>query len=362
MQFDDSLAIVWALLAALLTLVGVVVIGRIGRRTAELAGEPGVVGELLVGMVVANFGAYFDFPLAQKMFHWTATTEEFHHLSFSIAPIDAAALTLWLFSNIGLLLLMFYVGLENSFAQLKKVASPATRVALLGVVVPFVLGYLTSQLLMPESSTTTRLFVGGTFAATSIAVTARVLKDAGILQTFEAQVVLGAAVLDDVIGMLLLAGISAWAAGVSQFSTLIFNSVIVVAYLLGAWASARAPIFTHLARLEGWLAPVFFVVTGMQVNLKLLLNPSTLLLATIFTAVAVIGKIFSGITLKTGRYLVGVAMIPRGEIGLVFASFGHSLHLFSDEAFAALLLMVLLTSAFTPLWLTHVIARSKSRI
>lgn len=362
MQFDDPLTPIWALLSAILTLIGVVVIGRIGRKTAELAGEPGVVGELVIGIVVANFGAYFEFPMAEKMFHWTETTAAFHRLSFSIAPIDAATLTLWLLANIGLLLLMFYVGLENSFSHLKKVLAPSTRVALLGVVVPFALGFLTTQILNPQATMATRLFIGGTLAATSIAVTARVLKDAGLLQTFEAQVVLGAAVIDDVIGMLLLAGISAWASGVSQFSTLIFNSVIVIAYLLGAWSSARAPAFSRLARLEDWLAPVFFVVTGMQVNLKLFMDPSTLLLATVLTAVAVIGKLFSGLGVKNERYLVGVAMIPRGEMGLVFATFGHSLKLFSDEAFAAILLMVLVTSAFTPIWLHHLIARSQRQM
>ena len=350
------------MLSALITLVGVVIIGRIGRKTAELGGEPGVVGELLIGIVIANFGAYFEFPIAEKMFHWTETTEAFHRLSFSLAPIDASTLTLWLSANIGLLLLMFYVGLENSFSELRKVLKPATRVAIIGVVVPFALGFVVTQILNPEATLATRLFIGGTLAATSIAVTARVLKDANLLHTFEARVVLGAAVIDDVIGMLLLAGISAWAAGVSQFSTVIFNSVIVLAYLLGAWVSARAPAFGRLARLEGWLAPVFFVVTGMQVDMRLFLVPSTLLLAIVLTVVAVIGKLFSGLAVKQGRYLVGVAMIPRGEIGLVFASFGHSLKLFSDEAFAAILLMVLVTSAFTPIWLNQLITTSKRRI
>lgn len=352
MQFEP-LTPALSVLASLITLIGVIVIGRIGRRTAELAREPGVIGELVIGIVVSNFGAWLNFPLALKLFHWTETTAQFRRLSFPIAPSDASTLTLWLFSNIGLLLLMFHVGLENSFSQLKKVLRPATKVAVIGVVVPFVLGWLVTQMLSSETTLAMRLFVGGTLAATSIAITARVLKDAGLVQTFEAQVVLGAAVIDDILGLLLLAGVSTWAAGVTHFGTLIFNGVIVLAYLAGAWVSARARMFARLAKLEDWLAPIFFVVTGMQIDLKLFTDPPTLELALVLTVAAVIGKLFAGLGVAADRrrWFVGTAMIPRGEIGLVFASFGRSFGLFSDEVFAAILLMVFVTSAVTPLLL-----------
>jgi Kef-type K+ transport system membrane component KefB len=325
------------------------------------------------------------------------------------------------------LILAFMVGLQSSIGEMRQVGARATLVALLGVIAPFVLGFLLSSELLPEGGLPAHLFVAATLCATSVGITARVFQDLGDIKSNEARVVLGAAVIDDVLGLLLLAVVAGIATSgeidalevgrISLLATVFLGSV----FLFGErFARAAAHLFEGLDRQQGkllfpialaftlaWLAnvvqlaaivgafaaglivsdeyfaedshgwkiedlvapleaifaPVFFVLMGMQVNLASFAEPSTLLMAAAFTAVAIVGKIVSGIPAGAGvdRLSVGVGMVPRGEVGLIFASIGRGIGVVSDAVFSAIVVMVMVTTFFAPVALRWSMARAERR-
>src|SRR5690348_2552094 len=195
MTSPDTLAAILLWLAALL------IVARVGGRLAEAVRQPAVLGELLAGIAVG-----------------------------ALLVVDKRAESaLDVLAELGVILLLFEVGLESSLDQLKAVGLRAFSVASIGVVVPVALGFAATRLIDPEASTLTCLFTGATLAATSVGITARVLRDLGRADSLEARIVLGAAVVDDVLGLLLLSFLVATARGTRASATTAVAPIVFLA-------------------------------------------------------------------------------------------------------------------------------------
>lgn len=385
---------IWGVLAVM------VLAAKLGGEVAVRLKQPPVLGELLAGILLGNLGV-FDVQLFE-----TAAN----------APAIAFA------AELGVVLLLFSVGLESTLAQMRTVAPISGKVAILGVVAPMFLGLAVTYWMLPEAPLTLDLFVGATLCATSVGITARVLSDVGAGNRPEARVILGAAVLDDVLGLMVLAVVSAVAAqgaipGWGELGKIIgmaggfLAGALLVGILLAprvyrvasrlrtegvlgavsiamcfsfAWLSGAAglaaivgafaaglildeikvqPFGGHaMHRLEesvrpvvSLFAPIFFVRTGMQVTLEGA-SLDTLLLALVLTVVAIFGKVVAGLGVKKGsadRLTVGLGMVPRGEVGLIFADAGsrivtNGVPLISPPIYVAIVLMVLFTTLVSP--------------
>jgi len=385
----------------LVALVVLLVAAKLGGALAERLGQPAVLGELLAGVAV---GALPLLGVGGLAFIRTDATVE-------------------ALSGLGVILLLFEVGLATRLADLMKVGLSAFLVAAVGVAVPMLLGFLVGRWLLPGHHWFAALFLGATLCATSVGITARVLTDLGRVNTPEGQIVLGAAVIDDVMGLIVLAvmaglagggagGGSTWvSAGLVTGKALlfivgalvagralaprlfrltsrlhgkgvVFTSALVTCFVL-AWtadAVGLAPIVGAFAaglvlegvpfgellpegdRLEDLLlplstvlVPLFFVHMGAQVRVEELAGGS-LALAGALTAVAILGKQACALAVVTpgaDRLAVGLGMIPRGEVGLIFAGMGLTLRVdgqpvLGSGEFAAVVGMVLLTTVLTP--------------
>ena len=392
---------------SLLVLVMIIAAAKLGGEILGRFGQPPVLGELLVGVLLGNLG----------LFGVTA-----------LEPLRENSM-LRIVSEIGAILLLFEVGIESDLGQLLAVGWSSLLVAVLGVMAPLVLGYYVSLQLMPEASWLTHLFVGGTLTATSVGITARVLKDLGKSNTKEARIVLGAAVADDVIGLVVMAvvtGLVSAASASGGSANVDLRSILwiiakasvffILAVIIGrSWSQriflqaarlrvpgvllglcvcfcfviAAAAAFFGLAPIVGAFAagvvldevhykpfrergerkveellfpittlivPVFFVMMGFRLDLRTLASPAVLGHAALITLVAIIGKQVCGLgVLEKGldRLVVGIGMMPRGEVGLIFAGLGSTLVLkgvpiLSQAAFSSLVLMVMLTTFLTP--------------
>lgn len=387
-----------------LALAVILVAAKFGGDLATRLKQPAVLGELLVGVVLGNVSL-----LGLSVFE-PITTDPF---------ID-------MFSRVGVIILLFEVGLESTVSQMLKVGLSALLVACLGVVTPFVLGYGVTRWLLPEHSAYVALFIGATLTATSVGITARVLKDLGKSQTPEARVVLGAAVIDDVLGLVILAVVIGIIGAADKGTELALSEValtlgkavgfLVGSLVLGVWLSPRLFHFASLLKTRmvllafglgfcfslAWLAdfiglapivgafaagliledvhfkdfkdkeaqtleelvhpisyflvPVFFVLMGMRTDLKSFLAPGVLSLAAVLCVVAVGGKLVAGLgALGKGldRLSIGVGMVPRGEVGLIFASIGSQLtvkgeRVVDPQIFSAVVVMVIVTTMVTP--------------
>ncbi len=402
--------------SVLLALVVVLIAAKIGGSLVVRIGQPAVLGELLFGILIGNlYLAGFD--------------------GFDFIKTDSSVNIL---SEIGVTLLLFQVGLESDLAKMMKVGASALLVATIGVVLPFVLGWGVATVFLPRESVYVHIFIGATLCATSVGITARVLRDLGWLQSTEARIILGAAVVDDVQGLVILAvvgGIIASAAtGGGAVSSVSIALIIVkaTAFLIGAlfigrWIAPR--VFTFASKLPaadillatalaicfgfaylasviglapivgafaaglildevhwrsfrergehsveelvkpliGFLVPVFFVVMGARVDLAMLARPEILALAGALTVAAILGKQACGLgVLHRGldRLSVGIGMIPRGEVGLIFAAYGSHLMLnghsvIEPPTYAAVVIMVIVTTLVAPPALKWSVARSR---
>ena len=411
----------------LLALTVILAGAKLGGELFERIGQPAVLGELVVGVVLGNLvliDPSLDFfgPLRGE----TITA------NWAIV-VDSLA-------RIGVILLLFEVGLESSVAEMRTVGLSSFLVATVGVVAPFFLGYWASSVFIKEvpqqvlalnanfDITNIHIFIGAPLCATSVGITARVLKDLGKLQIKEAKIVLGAAVIDDVMGLIILAVaagiIVAAETGVAMHPLSIVSiSAIAIGFLVGAivigltvvpriikrLAVLRTKgvmlisallfcfVFAYLANLAGlaaivgafaaglileevhfkefqedrhlhellapvttFLVPVFFVVMGIQVRLETFLDGSVLGLALALTVAAFIGKQVCGLAVVEkglDRLSVGLGMVPRGEVGLIFASIGKSLQVVDDAIFSAVVIMVIATTLVTPPLLKFSLAR-----
>ncbi len=395
--------------------------------------QPAVLGELIIGVIIGNL-----FLFGINIFE----------------PIKTNHIILFL-AELGVVILLFQIGLESNIEEMRKVGFRALLVAVVGVALPFALGFYVGQLLMPGLDFNSYLFLGATLTATSVGITGRVFKDLNKLQTKEAQIVLGAAVIDDVIGLIILAVVSAivvtGAVSVSNISMITMKAVafLVLALFLGQLLAPKIGqifskihsgmsmrftlvislglIFAYLAHLAGlapiigafaaglllepvhfnrfdhpeineeinkaiidtddntkekvnnilskhndhhmnylveplgyFLVPIFFVITGMQVKLETLFDPKILAIALAITAVAFIGKLASGLMAgkDVNKWIVGWGMAPRGEVGLIFAMIGNQLGVISEELFSVIIIMVILTTLFTPPILNYLLRKS----
>ena len=398
--------------ATVLALAIVLVAAKLGGHLASLVKQPPVLGELLAGVILGNLGLGFLDHLKE----------------------DPAIDTL---SRLGVILLLFQVGLESTIAQMMRVGASSLVVATLGVIGPMALGWGVGAWLLPDAGLYAHAFLGATLAATSVGITARVLKDLGKADTDEARIILGAAVIDDVQGLVLLAVVTGIIAAADRGGVLSYGAIALVvfkasAFLVGALVlgmRVSPHLFSFASRLQAsgvllavglgfcfvlaWLAdaiglapivgafaaglvlehlhyrdfvdrgehslehliepiasflvPVFFVVMGLRTDLGVFLDPSVLSLAAALTVAAIVGKQICSVgVLAKGldRLSIGIGMIPRGEVGLIFANMGLSLSIggvpvVSPAMFSAVVVMVIATTVITPPALAWSFARGR---
>ncbi len=401
----------------LLGLVIILAAAKLGGELFERFGQPAVLGELILGVVLGNLTL-----LGVTDFEFLGTS----------AGLEILA-------QIGVILLLFEVGLESNTRDMLAVGWSSLLVAVLGVVAPFFLGWGVAAWLLPEEHTLAHVFVGATLCATSVGITARVLSDLGKVTARESRVILGAAVIDDVLGLVILAVVSGIIVAANQGGTLAWVDVALIivkamaflggAVLLGNWTAPRvfrlasklrirgmllsiALVFcfllSYLADLIGlativgafaaglvldevhykdfrdrgehtiedlvrptaaFLVPVFFVLMGVRVDLASFGQSDMLGFAALLTVAAIAGKMICAAgVLERGldRISIAVGMVPRGEVGLIFASFGAQLMLGDERVivpsvYAAVVMMVIVTTLITPPALKVTLARGEAR-
>ncbi len=398
----------------LLGLVIILVAAKFGGELLERIGQPAVLGELLVGVALGN-----------------VVLLGFHGLDFLSQNEGITIL-----AELGVILLLFEVGLESNVKEMISVGTSSLLVAVLGVVAPFFLGWGVSAWLLPQYDILVHVFVGATLTATSVGITARVLGDLGKLSARESKVILGAAVIDDVLGLIILAVVSGIItttnAGteleIADFVFIVLKAVafLVGALVIGGWLSPRLFHVASKLRIRGmlltvalavcfvlayvaklidlepivgafaaglildevhfggfldrgehsleellhpitlFLVPVFFVLTGIQVDLSALGQLDVLGFALLLSLVAIIGKmicILGVVERGLDRLSIAVGMVPRGEVGLIFAGVGASLVLRGEpvidvSVFSAVVIMVMITTFVAPPALKITLARS----
>jgi Kef-type K+ transport system membrane component KefB len=372
-----------------LALAAILVAAKLLGELAERIGQPAVLGELVAGVLLGGS---------------------------VLAIVPQAGLpgqVLHVLAEFGVLLLLFEIGLETDLREMSRVGPASLAVAVVGVIAPFGLGY--AYWAATGHSAASAIFVGATLTATSVGITARVLSDLGRMATQEARVIIGAAVIDDVLGLVILSVVTGVAAGTGATvlgatrTLAVAVGFLVVAVLLGrflvprlfdlvvrmrvryvllVFAVAFALGLSALADLAGSaliigafaaglilsgtnqfdtiehevrpvasvFTPVFFVSVGASVNLRLLdpTSPAargTLVVAAALILIGVGGKVLAGWAapwVPMRRLVVGVGMIPRGEVGLIFADMGRRSGVLSEEVFGAVLLMVMATTFIAP--------------
>lgn len=366
----------------LLSLFIIFVAAQIGAEIAQRLKLPGVVGEIAAGCIVGP-----------SVLGWVVPNE----------PLEVLA-------EIGVVLLLFSVGLETRLDDLKRVGKSAFLVGVLGVAIPFAMGAGWAH--ASGFAWNKSLFVAAAFVATSAGITARVLQELGALQRVESRVILGAAVIDDILAMLLLGVVVALQAGdsVNVGSLLIVLAEAVGFLLVIGWVGTRvmrkkshwlenpvnplSPLTIVLALCVGlaflstkfglaaiigaflagmiasettqretlehqtqpllaFLTPFFFVITGSKIDLAQLASFEALMMLTVVTLIAIVSKLAGGFlgALSLGRRgatIVGVGMVPRGEVGVVIAALGLSAGVFTDRTYAVIVAMSLLTAMVTP--------------
>jgi len=377
---------------------------------AKLAGElferinqPAVIGELLAGIVIG--------PAALGLIGTpdAGLIAVFH--GDIVAAQEAVNVVYHLMAELGVIVLLFFVGLETRVADVVRVGTRAMAVAVLGVIVPFVLGFGLVGLALGHPHIEAS-FVGAALVATSVGITARVLRDLGVIGSIESRIILAAAVIDDILAMVILAVVT----GVATTGSISMASIIAIGVqavlftlfvaLVGAGVVRRfglglgrlrmdnAPFAVSLLAMLGlaslsaqiglaaiigaflagmvfaearehfelehqalpvyqFLTPYFFVVTGSQVDWRLFLDGGLMGLALMVTALALAGKIAGCGAAMTGMgrrsmAIVGVGMAPRGEVGLIVAGLGLSLRAIPADLFSVVVIMSILTTLVAP--------------
>ena len=423
---DDPIA------AMLLAVIAILVVAKLFGEISVRCGLPSVLGELIGGILLGNLvllnpGLGFFEPLRMTPIqgYWPIAVDSF--------------------ARLGVIILLFEVGLESTVKGMMKVGASSFIVAVLGVIAPFILGFGASWFFIKNipielarivpagfSLFYVHLFVGSVLCATSVGITARVFKDLGKLQMKEAQIILGAAVIDDVLGLIVLAVVSGIVtsaesgqpvafgsvfrpivmsilflvgtliagvffvprimkqlarlrtSGVAMVSSLVFAFVLAylanlagLAPIVGAFAAGLLLEEVHFRGFQGevqikqlirpvstLMVPIFFVFMGIQVRLESFANPSIIGLAAGLTVAAILGKQICGLGIlekHLDRLTIGVGMIPRGEVGLIFASIGRNFRVIDDAAFSAIVIMVIVTTLITPPLLSLTLQRKRKK-
>ena len=374
----------------LVSLVAIFVVTKVLGEVAQRLGQPSVLGELLAGVLLGGS---------------------------VLGVIDANNPVLHAMAEIGVMVLLFETGLHTELRSLLSVGSAATAVGLAGVVMPFAAGYASA--LAFGVAPVPALVCGAALCATSVGISARVLADLGRLESPEGRVVLGAAVLDDIVGLVILAVVAAIVGGttvsvlgVSKIAAVAIAFVVAAvligmriappmfglveriksagalglfglafafalavlaqsvgsALIIGAFAAGLA-LFGVAQRQEierattpigHFFVPIFFASVGAAVDLRALANPQSLAVGAALIVCGIAGKILAGFVpywFRGSKLLVGVAMVPRGEVGLIFAQMGLNTGAIDRGLFGALMLMVLATTLATPPLLARVARR-----
>jgi Kef-type K+ transport system membrane component KefB len=377
-------------------LVVMLAVARVGGFLAHKLGQPAVLGELIGGIAVGR--------------SW-------------LGLVNPEYETIHLLSELGVVILLFAIGLETDLGQLIKVGGTSLTVAVVGVVLPFGLGFCACLLLgFPRLVS---IMAGATLTATSVGITARVLADLGRLREPEGQIILGAAVIDDILGLMILTVVVGLADGkaVSPLgilrttgsaigflvATIAVGKLVVpllfrwtsqielpgtatamalmtafgLAWLaercgseliIGAFAAGllvvSAPrsheIERGITELGHFFVPLFFVAVGASVDLSALdpFQPSTrfaLVTAAVLIVAGVAGKLAAGYApfwFRGNKTIIGVGMVPRGEVGLIFAQMGLATKVFDPGLFGAVTLMVIVTTLLAPPCLKFLIGRA----
>ena len=411
----------FVLAGVLLTLVVIYIASKLGAELSKRLRFPAVLGELIGGVVVGvsvlhllvfpeNGSVAADSAIAmtlQRLGHLDA--DVIAHIFHSQSEVIAVL------AELGVIVLLFEIGLESDLRELGKVGYQAAIVAVVGVVAPFLLGTVGLVMLF-HIPTIPAVFAGAALTATSIGITSKVLSELERLKSIEGQIIVGAAVIDDVLGVIVLAIVASLAkTGEVDLTNLIYLVVSASAFLIGAILLGKflnqsfialseklqtrgallIPAFTlalamaflaniiHLEAILGAfaaglvldetdkrkeldrqvmpiadiLAPIFFVTVGAKADLGVL-NPAVaenragLILAAFLVGAAVIGKVITGWTVighpNVNRFAIGIGMIPRGEVGLVFAGIGSASGVLEKPLEAAMIVMVILTTFMAP--------------
>ena len=367
---------------------------KIAGELFEAIRQPAVVGELLAGVIVGP------------------------HVLGLLGGGETEVLEV--VAELGVIILLFTVGLETSLADLRMVGRPALLVGTLGVVLPFAAGMGLMIVLGYERADS--LFVSAAIVATSVGVTARVLRDLGAVNTTAARVILGAAVVDDILAIMLLAVVAGLAVGdlstvelvvlvveVLVFLTIVLflgpkairrlssivrvpgipespflvavlltlglaaaSEVIGLAAIIGAFLAGlifefrKEEVVTQIEPVYEFLVPFFFAITGSQLDPSVFGDAGILGLAAMVTAIAVVTKVLGGYAGSVGlerrtRLTVGVGMVPRGEVGLIVASLGLGLGL-DAELFGVVIAMTVVTTIVTPPVLSPLVRRERADV
>ncbi|MHB1095424.1 MAG: cation:proton antiporter [Gemmatimonadaceae bacterium] len=381
----------WATLAALpngpdvpgllLVLAAVLAATKVGGALVRRAGQPAVLGELLAGVLLGGS---------------------------VLGVLDPNEPVMHMLSELGVLVLLFAVGLETDLRSLRRVGVMALSVGAVGIILPFAGGFVVARAL--GAAPMTSLVIAAALTATSVGISARVLGDLGRLKDDEGQVVLGAAVFDDVIVLVILAVVGNVVAGeVITAGSVTRTALVAIGFVVGAIVLGTLimrPLMAAVARIgdtgavgvlalgfafvtaalaaragsamiigafaaglvlhatpqrheiEKWttsvghvLVPVFFASVGAEVDVRALMSPAALGLGAALIVAAVVGKVAAGYApwwFRGNRLLVGVAMVPRGEVGLIFAQMGVAAGVLVGAEFGAVILMVVVTTFITP--------------
>lgn len=387
-MFHNELINITPLGLTLLKIVLILLLARFGGWIFERIKQPAVLGELVVGMI-----------LGPSILGWVIHEQE---------PIIV------FLAEIGAILLLFTIGLESNIYQLVKVGITSTLVAFIGVVTPMLLAYL--YFISQGYTGGVAIFVGGVLTATSVGLTMRVLRDLGKLNTKEGKIVLGAAVIDDVLGLIVLSlvigiigsgGISIGNVAaitiiaaiflvgslylgikfmpflykivhrmeirrtfvISSFMFALFLGFIAnsikLATIVGAFAAGlileRTEHKEHFKQkmvpVADLFIPIFFVMAGVLMDFSAFMNAKNWIPIIVILVIAVIGKIAAGLGAfgtKARKLAIGIGMIPRGEVGLIFAAYGITNKIINAELYSILIAVVLLTTFITPPFLKRV--------
>jgi Kef-type K+ transport system membrane component KefB len=400
----------------ILQLFIIFLMAKIASEIFARAKQPPMIGELFVGIFL---GYYF------------------------LSSFDASMDILEVFAELGVIFLLFIIGMETRFSDLRRVGNLAFSVGILGVVFPFIFGFflMIAYDMLPWISLDdvypVAMFVGAAMVATSIGITAKVLRDMNVMDTNKARIIMGAAVIDDVLGMIVLTVVSGMASahalsfwdltiviveavlfiiiimyygeklirklagekvvlgvrvrdekkdtlaqlepphgpfifalilclGLSAVAVILFRlAAIIGAFLAGmmfAEVRDRYNLVEKMEPMNEFLVPFFFVFIGMQVQLDILGDLNLAILTLVITVLAVVGKVFGTWVAtpklrKRTRLIIGVGMMPRGEVGIIVASVGLSLTIISQDLYSVIIFMSIITTLMAPPLLKYLFAK-----
>lgn len=456
---DDQLAIASnighgdPIAPVILGVTSILLFAIIGRFIARRYDQPTVLGELLMGILLGNVAWLMGVDLIVVLREGPRVFD-IVNLTLAGAPIDQVAASLFgdqtgqeitriitgplggqvmqvaqtvdVFSRYGVIFLLFMVGLEADVEDMWEVGADSVQVAILGVLLPVGLGFAALEFLRPDMLFNSKLFIAATLGATSIGIIANVLRETGHSSSVEGHIILGAAVIDDILGLIILAVVSGivvsgsvdvaevafvvvmsslflvgaiklgpqivrFAANLmgrldiveaKMFTSYLFVMVLAwvanligLATIIGAFAAGVVLSDSYFSEhetsngkfvgirelimpLEVILRPIFFILMGIQVKIESFLSWQVVVVAAGLLVAAVIGKLASGFGARSGanRLLIGIGMMPRGEVGLVFAAIGRTLGVIDDAMFSAIVMMVMITTLMAPPMLKSAIA------